>query len=202
MPSGYTHDLYSGKPVTFRDFTLNCARAMGAAIHQRDDGSGEITERTVHDYHPENVGKAEDAVQAALARSDGEWEALQDQEISDAVAHRAEYIADRERISAAYLTMLAEVESWDPPTTEHAALKDFMRKQLEESLQFDCGGSYVPEVPERVPVSVYRGRQIKKATDNLSYHQEQLWQEQERVKSQNEWVRTLRESLPERSEKE
>ncbi|MBL5975354.1 MAG: hypothetical protein D3X82_16800 [Candidatus Leucobacter sulfamidivorax] len=201
MPSGYTHDLYEGKPVSFRDFTLNCARAMGAGIHQRDDGSGEISERTVQDYYPESVGKAESAVQAALARSDGEWETLQDQEISDAEMFRAEYIADRDRISATYLAMLAEVEAWEPPTTEHVGLKDFMRKQLEESLQFDCGGSYVPEVPERLPVSVYRGRQIKKATDDLTYHQQQLWAEQERVKSQNEWVRALRDSLPERNEK-
>jgi len=37
MPSGFTSDIYDGKKITFKDFTLKCARAFGACIHLRDD---------------------------------------------------------------------------------------------------------------------------------------------------------------------
>jgi len=37
MPSGYTSDLYEGKNISFTQFALQCARAFGAAIDQRDD---------------------------------------------------------------------------------------------------------------------------------------------------------------------
>ncbi len=31
MPTGYTTDIYNGKKVAFKDFALNCARALALA---------------------------------------------------------------------------------------------------------------------------------------------------------------------------
>ena len=38
MPTGYTSDLYEGKNISFTEFALQCSRAFGATIDQRDDG--------------------------------------------------------------------------------------------------------------------------------------------------------------------
>src|SRR5699024_10821555 len=74
MATGYTYPLHDGTPITFEQFALNCSRAMGAAIHQRDDNSdAPITEMTVDDYYATAVAKAEAELLAALDRSDGEW---------------------------------------------------------------------------------------------------------------------------------
>lgn len=196
MPSGYTSDIHDNKPVTFEQFALNCARGMGAAIHQRDDGAGEITERKLDSWYVKNVSKSRGVLIEMEERSMDEWAALQDAEIREAQTYRDNYVLERDALRGRYESMLEAVNAWEPPTTEHQGLKDFMREQLEGSAHFDCGPC-APSVPEVVSVEVYKARQIAAQRDRLARELESLEKEQERVRSQNEWVRALRESLRE-----
>lgn len=198
MPTGYTAPLHDGDPITFEQFVLRCSRAMGAAIHQRDeDSDAQITEMTVPDYYAANVDKAERALIEALSRSSQDWHEMQEQEVQQALTYKHEYVEKRAAMRDRYETMLAAVEQWTPPTKEHNGLKEFMAEQLNTSINFDCGGSYVPSVPERVPVSEYRDRKIADLSKSLTSEIERFEKERERVRSQNEWVRALRESLKE-----
>jgi hypothetical protein len=120
---------------------------------------------------------------------------MQAEEIAAAEKYRDEYIEKRDATRERYERMLDATLAWVPPTIEHAGLYEFMVKQLEESLEFDCGGSCVPRVPDRLPVSEYRAAQIAKLAKAHADRVKSLEEERDRVRSQNEWVRALRDSL-------
>lgn len=195
MPTGYTSDLYDGKDVSFETFALKCSRAMGAAIHQRDDsGDAEISFRQVSDYYLERIQKAKADLSRALERSYDEWEEMQDEEIRSAEEYRKNYIKDQRTRMRLYEEMLDEVIAWVPPTDKHQGLKDFMIQQLERSIDFD-GTDYVPSVPEHLGVEEYADIKIAAASKAVSNAVESLDKERKSVQSQNEWVIQLRNSL-------
>lgn len=79
MPTGYTEPLYAGTPITFPEFALRCARAMGVAIMQRDESIDvPIRAREVEPYYAERVTQTEEALTVALARTIAEWEEARD----------------------------------------------------------------------------------------------------------------------------
>jgi hypothetical protein len=199
MPSGYTAPIYEGKEITFAEFVLRCSRAMGAAILQRDESPDvEIREMVVADYQEQRVHDAMDELLEAEGRSDDEWAASQDEEIADAIRYRDEYLQQKRELRARYREMAEQVRAWEPPSEEHDGLKRFMLEQLEESERFDCGsltGHYEPPVPERVEVAQYRARHLAELSKRVADARQQLVDEQNRVRSQNEWVRQLRTSL-------
>ncbi|VTR91619.1 unnamed protein product [Gemmata massiliana] len=43
--------------------------------------------------------------------------------------------------------MLEHVRAWEPPSTDHENLKQFMIDQLRESIDFDCRGEYREPLP-------------------------------------------------------
>lgn len=195
MPTGYTAPLHDGEDISFEQFVLRCSRAMGAAIMQRDESHDvEIRLREVSDHYLDYVEKAGAALVEAWERTDREWAQLQAAAIADAEKYRADYLTKREGIRDRYVDMLAAVQRWEPPTSDHVGLKDFMVKQLEESLRFDVG-DWVPDVPVELPVAEYREHELNRLSKALERDTKQLEEERARVRSQNAWVLALRESL-------
>ena len=199
MPTGYTAPIHDNEPITFEQFALRCSRAMGAAIMQRDETLDvEIQLRTVGDYEQKNVDKARAELDEALARTDDEWATLQDAQIRDETAYRAEYMAKTSALAVRYDDMLREVLAWVPPTDEHIGLKKFMIDQLNESIRFDVGqpsGRWLPPISERLSVVEYKAAKIALASKRLADATQRLHEEHERVRSQNAWVVALRDSL-------
>lgn len=195
MPTGYTAPLHDGEDITFEQFVLRCSRGMGAAIMQRDDSlDAEIALREVGDYHLQRVEQSAAALAGAWTRTDEEWAALQTAAIAHDVKYREQYLTKQAQIEGRYTAMLAAVQAWVPPTSEHQGLKDFMVQQLEESLRFDVGG-YTPSVPDELPIAEYRERELGRLARALERDTKQLEEERERVRGQNAWVLALRESL-------
>lgn len=200
MATGYTMDIHNGKPVTFEQFALKCSRAMGAAIMQRDESlDAEIRMRELDEYYVIGVTEARTALEAALARTDTEWADMQATEIAEASKVRDEYIRDTDALYARYRDMQEQVEAWEPPTDDHMGLKKFMLDQFEESIRFDVGRPgekrYIPHVPEEVPVYVYKARHLTVLAQRQAEVMKRLSDECDRVRSQNEWVTALRDSL-------
>lgn len=195
MPTGYTSDLYEGKDVSFETFALKCSRAMGAAIHQRDDsGDAEISLSKVSDYYLERIQKAKADLSRALERSYDEWDNMQDEEIRSAEEYQKNYIKDQRTRMRLYTEMLDKVLAWIPPTEDHRGLKEFMIQQLESSIDFD-NIDYVPSVPERLEVAEYADIKIAALSKTMQHAVETLDKERKAVQSQNEWVIQLRNSL-------
>jgi len=195
MPTGYTYEVKDGNVTEFREFALRCARAMGAGVTQRDEDSGsQIKLRKVDEYYLDRVEVCSEDIETAERQGDDYWAKLQEESIAKATAYRQEYVAERDRTRSRYESMLEQARSWEPPTEEHRGLKDFMIQQLEDSIEFDCG-SYEPSVPEALPVSEYRKQELGRMSEELSSALKRLAEETERVRSQNEWVLALRDSL-------
>lgn len=90
--------------------------------------------------------------------------------------------------------MLAKAEAWTPPTTEHLGLQDFMVKQLSESIDFDCGGTWEPDATPETP-DEWLAREIVAATNAIERHTDEHRLDVERTEGRTAWVRALRESL-------
>ena len=195
MPTGYTSDLYDGKPQTFAEFVMQCAREMGAMITMRDESlSKPIPERfEPSSYHERELERAQARLEEVTAMSPEEANSEAAQDFHDALAGWEEGNADRKARQDRYEAMLAQVEAWVPPTTDHDGLKKFMRAQLEESIRFDCG--YQRDAPVEESGSEWREHHIAQAKKDIAYHAAEQLKERRRAEERTEWVRYLRESL-------
>ncbi len=196
MPSGYTAKLADGEQ-SFEDFVWGVARGFGALIEMRDAPlDAPIPEAfAASTYHLDAMNKA----QADLASLQGVSDkALLDEQATEraaAVRRRDRYVTERREQAERYNRMLAKVRAWEPPTAEHENLKATMIQQLEESLQFDCGGSWTPEVPDELSAADYRAKERAKFERDIAYHAKHYAEDVERTAKRNEWTRALRGSL-------
>jgi hypothetical protein len=191
MPTVYTTDIYNGKEVAFKDFALNCARAFGACIMQRDDPADEKPkiqpEESYHTKALKKLGKFKKP-------SKKQFETF----INRSIADNKRTINKNKVLEKAYAQMIEQAAKWTPPTTEHEALKDFMLKQLVQSKQWDCGvDSYESEL---VSLSVmtyedYVERQKQMYINNCKYHEEHLIKDITLIKQRNKWIEDLQNSL-------
>ena len=123
---------------------MQCARAFGALIEMRDSHpDAEIPfEFPVSDYHVKQEVKARELLLTtealSLAESNDKAAAEYQREV-DAYHERKER---RATVRHRYESMLERAKAWDPPSADHVEMKQFMIQQLEESIKFDCDGSY------------------------------------------------------------
>jgi len=198
MPTGYTCDVQSGKVTDFRDFALDCARAFGACITMRDEPTGTpIPDQfEVNTEHNDRAIKgAQESIESIRAMSDEDCEKEALTDFQQNVADYKERCKDREDQRMRYKRMLLEVDSWKPPTLDHKELKAFMRKQLVESIDFDCSGSNWDKHPERETGKEWRERERAAAQQSLERNIKHRDEEIKRVNTRNKWVADLRNSL-------
>lgn len=193
MATGYTYPVKEGKITTLRDFALDCSRAFGANVMMRD----EPRDAPIREYQPSTFYR--DALEKAKADLfDAERMTLAAAERAAATAHAAEvervakYRAEQATELARYHAMLAEVEAWTPPTSDHEGLKKFMREQLAESIKFD---SYTHADPVKLDGATYRQQALDDARRCVKRYAEEWEKEQQRTRERNEWNRALVASL-------
>ena len=189
MPSGYTCDIADGKDISFTDFALNCAKAFGACIEQRDDN-----------YKPKLLDK--DSYHLKEIEELKKWKKPTKEEYNDYVTKQTAYyneqIDKRNKLKIRYQQMLDKANAWTPPTKGHMGLKQFMIDQLSESLKNDCGNDYYQMELSQIESYTYEGvvsdmRDANKR--DIEYHTEQLKKDNERVEGCNEWISALYKSL-------
>lgn len=194
MPTGYTEAVKDG--ISFEQFAMRCARAMGACIDMRDAPmDAPIPER----FEPS------DYCATALAKSQAEFDRLMSmtaQEIAAAAEadyqrqceQHAERIAEKMALEDKYRTMLESVKCWAPPTDGHAPFKKFMIEQLSMSMDSDCSTEY-DTPPERVTPAEWLVATIKRVRENVVYLDREYRKGVERTESGNQWLASLRKSL-------
>lgn len=196
MPTGYTAGLYEGEQ-SFEDFAWGVARGFGALITMRDDPSDAPVpdEFQPSSYHRDAIQEAKDDLAALARMTDAEIMVEQSGKYHEAKQHRARYISDRQALGARYRRMLEKAIAWEPPTPDHVKFKETMVEQLEQSIEFDCGGSYAPALPEMLTADEYRTKVRAKLEHDVAYHEAEYAKEVERAEQRTAWVRALRDSL-------
>lgn len=194
MPTEYTADIKDG--ITFEQFVMRCARAMGALVMMRDEPfDAPIPERfEPSDYHAKAMEKAREDLCWLRQIPDAESAREAEKEFFDALAQRERIFDEKNDLHQKYRAMLEQVLAWVPPSAEHEGIKSFMFEQITESIKFDCNLSYY-EAPKRLSASGWKAIKIAEAERNLAYHTAEHAKEVERTEARNQWLRQLRESL-------
>ena len=196
MPTGYTADIKDG--IDFKTYAMNCARAFGACVMLRDEpGGGDRIPETFEpsDYHLKAAEKARGELAALEAMTPAECERAAARAWDDAEASRLLRLDDYRKQRAAYEAMLAKVNAWTPPTPEHAGLHEFMRTQIEQSIDFDCNESYCSTPAVRLTGEVWAAAERTRCLRDVQHHEKGYASEVSRAETRTEWVRALRAAL-------
>lgn len=197
MPTGYTDAIKDD--ITFTQYAMNCARAFGACIELRDESGGgeKIPEQfQPSDYHVKAREQQEVLMAEIEAMTAEQCVEAAEKDFQGLVDSSNQAIADRKALRIKYEAMLAQVNAWTPPSQEHIGLQNFMRKQIEDSIPFDCDTSYYERnLPQRISPDKWRTEQISNIRQRIAYHEKGYAEEVARTNSRNEWIRLLRESM-------
>lgn len=195
MPTGYTAGVQDGSIVDFGDFAMQCARAFGALVTMRDDPSDAVIPETFEpsDYNAKALVQAREELGRLQAMTVDQQAAACQAKNDEELAYWERREVERAEQRARYEIMLAKVRAWSPPTTDHIGLKEFMEKQLIESIDFDCGHKW--ERPEPKTRSAWYEAALAAAKRNVEYHIAENKKEIARARSRTEWVASLRRSL-------
>lgn len=194
MPTGYTAGVADGDITSFPEFAVLCARAFGAAIMQRDDPlsaplrlpspSTDYSERRVEEF-TERLKLLQSLLPHEVERMAAE-------------AHREAWRTWSENEDALlikrgrYLAMILKVEAWEPPTSDHFEMKEFMLSQLQESIRFDCRSL---DHPTKISSEEWLQGEIAQAERDVKWHKVQIEEEFKRTNERRAWIQALADSL-------
>lgn len=200
MPTGYTAIIEDKPETTFREFALRCARGMGACISMREDSLDAPPPHFVEPdhYHEQKQLEAEKELQILQHLSAAEveircveynrWHAEQSAACEKSCNEQREL----------YLSMLRQVDAWQPPSPDHENFKKFMHDQLVcgGGLDYDrIGKPFVVLEPQQ-----WLAEQTEHKTWEVDYHQKAWEEEQARVADRTRWLQLLWASLGELDE--
>lgn len=192
MPTGYTAPVADGSVTDFRTFALQCARAFGACIMQRDDPMKDPPKhREPTDYHRKRLAEAQEELPKILDMTNEEATQAATADYEQAQAYYVKYEREAEEEDRRYSEMAAKVDAWEPPTADHDALKAFMLEQLRTSMR----GDFRLTAPVLQTGTEWKAERIQKLERDITYHTKKEAEEQERVAGANAWIDALYESL-------
>jgi len=196
MPTGYTAAVGDGKVTDLKPFVEDCARAFGYLYEMRDESQdAKIPDKfAVDPYHHNEKLKDIKELEKLLMKSDKELRQIFQKEQIKHQQKTEKYNKEKLEKKKLYDSMIAKVKAWQIPSPEHVGLKNFMLKQLEESIEYDCSPFDFYGV---VSFGEWRQAKIDSLKRSIKYHGEAYEKEVENRKKQNEWIRLLKESLKE-----
>jgi len=109
-------------------------------------------------------------------------------EDSNLIAQNVANIKDK------YLSMLIKVKAWQPPTVDHNELKEFMIKQIVDSINWDCDISHV-ESPVLLDGKTWLAERIDSCSWDINYHAKEYQKEVDRCAVRTLWIVDLKKSL-------
>jgi len=196
MPTGYTAGILDGTIKEFPDFAKLCMRAFGATVMMRDEPLyKEWVPRVPSDYHLKAIEKANSDLEKAKSSSDEDILATVRVDLLKSKYYHEKSIIDCSEKHKRLDNILIKAESFIPPTPEHEGIKEFMIKQLKDTISFDASDSYHVENLERIIYKLNslsarneRAELISIANKKLSYHTLEYEKELQRCEESNKWV--------------
>jgi hypothetical protein len=196
MPTGYTDAIKDG--ISFNTFALNCARAFGATITMRDDAPGGEAIPEVFEpdsYHLKALAAARETLQCLESMTAPECELKAAAEHTAGEVRRIERLKELDDLRQKYTDMLACAESWTAPTPDHVGLKEFMVKQIQDSIKWDCDTSFYAEPAKLLTGLEWAEAAKARALWDIEYHKTKHAAEVKRTDERNAWIAALRASL-------
>jgi len=192
MPTGYTAIIEERADLTFRDFALRCARAMGACIMQRDDPTDDPPKAPEpSDYYMKQKRAAEAKLSELRGMSTDGARAMWQSDCERIAKSNAESVAKAKETERRYTRMRKMVTAWKPPTKDHDGLRRFMLEQIDL-----CSSDWKPYTVE-APATPgdWLANAIKNAEWELEYSTKRAAEEVERADERKSWIDALYASL-------
>lgn len=194
MPTGYTYAALE-KRMNLQQFAEQCMRAFGVAVHMRDEPLDVLLPETLKpdDYYQKAAEEARAELETLNAVPEAErikrGKAEIEKEKAEAKKSHEKWASE----NAYFKNLLKEAEAWQEPTPDHREFKEFMVNQLKMSI--DNFESYHEErmkkLEEADPLE-YFNREITQAKDWLKSRLEDKEKNEERTRTNNEWIREIR----------
>lgn len=198
MPTGYTCRIIdSKKPLTLHQYALLCARAFGACVEMRDDSLDvPIPEDgfKVSSYHQDEKIKAKRRLSKLLKMTPKQIAAFNAREKVKAIKSYERIIKKYEQEDKRLNDMRAQVMRWSPDEGLRP-LKNFMLQQIDVSLN---GPSQYAQngLASAKAKNDYYTDAVEQAKNNIQYHDKHYQDDVRRNDERNQWLRSLRNSLP------
>lgn len=196
MPTGYTAAI--ADDITFDNFAMQCARAMGALVMMRDEPTGAPIPARFEpsDYHTNKIAEASATLERLAGMTADEAAQAANDAYEEAIAKQAVAIRRNDMLREKYNDMLAKVEAWQPPSIDHDEFKKFMVEQITSSLSLDCNNSYYHNQTHTKPTGAeWLAQKEAKARKDITYHEAENTKEVDRNEGCNRWLKELRDSL-------
>ena len=194
MPTGYTAQVADGTITTLKDYALKCARAFGALASLRDTPLSEpLVERLEPDpYYKEDMVESMADLKNFKSLNDKELQVLHKQEYSNDIDSYEKRLKKTQEEQDRYKRMLREVNEYVALSSDHIALKEFMKSQLEDSIKYD---SYKPSKPKLQGFEEWKQDRMRALEQKVDYSSKAYNKELERTSKNNLWLQQLRTSL-------
>lgn len=191
MPTGYTYKVQDGTTTSLREYALECAKAFD--IDQRDAAPNTplATEKVASTYYKKLAADLRAELDDLMSKSDDEIMAEARSNRIETIDSNARYIAKKATDRERYQNMIALTDAWDGPTN----LKNFMREQLLNSLEFDCGNYTLPEPSPLPSAKEIRTNQFDDQTRRIADAELHYARDVQRAAKSNEWLKQLYDSL-------
>lgn len=197
MATGYTSKIKDG--ISFKEFLLGCAKAFGACIEMRDDPMDTPIpdEFKISDYHIKRLTEIQSEFEFINRMTIDEAAIKAKEEYEQKRKYNEQQIKERDGLRLKYNDMLIKVKNWQPPTSDHFGLKDFMIQQITSSMDFDCGTTYYEKPIELLTGEQWLLNKKQSLFNDIDYHTKEHQKEVDRVAQRNQWIKQLRESIKE-----
>jgi hypothetical protein len=194
MPTGYTNKIGDGQ--SFNDFVMGCARAFSPLITIRDDPSDAPIpdEFAPTQFYVNQIAKYQEDLARLRAMNSGEVAKEFDNFIAGISAENKRRRDECVVLRSRYKAMRALACSWQPPTSHHIGLRDFMIKQIDDSIVHDCRDYQTPINQLMTPME-WHSHQITELKRGIERCKKSQEEEVLRCQERTQWVRQLRASL-------
>jgi len=194
MTTAYTQIIEENPHVTFKDFALRCAYAVGYLGYDRGlDSNPTIPEP--EPIYAKNVIEIR-AELAALGRMTvAEADRCAEASYKKALERHETWKREAAEKNARYARILADVEAWAPPTDDHTRLKAFMIEQIALDYRPHEPDTFDQWKPNRLTGPEWREQQLAMYRRQQGPAQEALARAEKFYEEGKVWLQALRQSL-------
>lgn len=194
--TGYTQAVVE-KDQTFEQFAMSCARAFGALIEMRDDPMDAAIpeEFKPSGYRNEAIISSGDELKRLISMTASEAFDYGAAKIKADIDYTESRISEIAARNGKLKAMIEKVRQWEPPSPDHTNLKEFMIKQLNESIESPQYSEDNLALAKQKDAMQEYSEAIKQIMRNIEYHQKEMAKEAALYTDRNQWIRQLRESL-------
>jgi len=195
MSSGLTYEIEKGQ--SFNDFVMGCARQMGACISMRDMPSNTSIpeEFEISNHSKIRSEEAKKELEEFYRLTEEDWRKAAQKEFDDEIKSRKESEEKKIILKEKYESMIRKVELWKPPGKDHYEFKEFMLKQLDDSIKWDCSDYSKDDSPTLLTGLEWKKRQEDYLVRSINISTESYENECRSIKNKNKWIKDLRDSL-------